>query len=207
MLPWIFPLQYTAAPWQLGIFVHFLAHTAPPASSCPCVFRRSQVSCSHLPGMNPPETRPGKHPVCRPAASQSGEISQGLATGIKLSSPSRGINGGELHLNSQPDASWLIFISAHNLWSWHCQLQLNVAPLMIPTCGRLEWKRSAVSICTVCWQLFIVICALYQYSRLWTPGDNSPVLHKLCRTRWQNQIIANIWPIPTNIVEQCWWWL
>lgn len=148
VLPWIFSLQYTAAPWQLGIFVHFLAQAAPPAPSCPCVFRHSQVSCSHLPGMNPPETRPGKHPVCRPAASQSGEISQGLATGIKLSSPIRGINGGELHLNSQPDASWLIFISAHNLWSWHYQLQLNVAPLTIPTCGRLEWKRSAVNICT-----------------------------------------------------------
>lgn len=96
-------------------------------------------------GLNHPETGPGKHPVCLSAALQSVEISLGLATGIKLSSPNREINGGELHPNTQRLQvgyySLVVIISA----SWHCQLQLNVAPLIIPTCGVWNGKRSAVS--------------------------------------------------------------
>lgn len=44
-----------------------------------------------------------------------GQIIQELASGIKLSSPSREINGSEL-LSKQPTAThWLIFISGRNL--------------------------------------------------------------------------------------------
>lgn len=66
-------------------------------------------------------------------------------------------------------ASWLIFISAVIFASRRCQLQLNVAPAMIPSCGCLEWKKgqlSAVNICVTFCQLFIVIHALYQYNWL-----------------------------------------
>lgn len=87
------------------------------------MFHHSQVSGSHLPGLNRTETRPGKHPDSPLAALQLREISQGLATGIKLSLPNREINGGELHLNTQPAVSWLIFISAHDL----CILTLPAA--------------------------------------------------------------------------------
>lgn len=49
--------------------------------------------------------------------------------------------GTALHLNAQPAASWLIFISAHNLCILTRQLQSDVALLMISTCGCLERKK------------------------------------------------------------------
>lgn len=91
----------------------------------PLLLCQSQVSRSPLPGLS--HLKPGQDNTL-----QWSDISQGLDTGMKLSSPNREISVGELLVNTQPAARLLIFISASNLCSLTCQLQLNVAPLMIP---------------------------------------------------------------------------
>lgn len=80
--------------------------------------------------------------VCLPCS--PGRCARDLLRGIKLSSLNREIKGGggsELHLNAQPAASWLIFISAHNLCILTRQLQSDAALLTISTCGCLERKK------------------------------------------------------------------
>lgn len=172
-----------AAPSQLGIFVHFLTHSysnTPPALCCPCVFLLSQVSRSHLPDLNRPETGPGKHPVCLSIGCLAvGGDKPGPCHRDEVVFTQQGNQWGWTSSKHPSAASWLIFISAHNL----CILTLPAAVKCGSTDDSHLWvfgmekgQLSAVSICTVSSQLFIVICALYQYSWFWTP-DNNGLVH------------------------------
>lgn len=69
--PNIFP--FTRLPTHSWMSLYLLSKP-PPAVPCPGVFLHSQVSRLHLPGLNHPETRPGKQPphVCQ-AAMQSAD--------------------------------------------------------------------------------------------------------------------------------------
>lgn len=170
MLAWIFPLY--GCPLTAG-------HLCPLPN--PLLFKHP--SCSLLPLCVSPQSgiplTPARLESSWKGARKTPYLSVGrLAVGGDKPGPchrdevfftQQGNQWGWTASKHPAAASWLIFISAHN----PCILTLPAAVKCGSTDDSHLWmfgmekgQLSAVSICTVSWQLFIVICALYQYSAL-----------------------------------------
>lgn len=89
---------------------------------------------------NRPETGPGKRPRLSGCLAV-GRDKPATCHGDKVVFTLQGNQWGWAASKYPAAASGLIFISAVIFASWHCQLQLNAAPALIPSCGCLDWGK------------------------------------------------------------------